>query len=268
MKKAIILLLKFTVLHSYKFAGYASLDIKKGSLLVYSVKQGNKSFLYTITIKEWVEETMSFSWQTNEKSQLRKGTTILNKYYSSSSDEFLAGVGNSVNETLKESQTRILAPSSLNDFLMDESDYIKFTVNENGKITTFKSDVIRIRDYQEKPVKYNGVNVTGKYAQIFSSDERMELGFLKEGSDYKYFLTYYRSDALIMDLLSIKNGITGNNESNTSKLSLPQLEKKNGPLKMDATKLAAVKKVYPLLATVETYDVTNGGKDPKPFSET
>ena len=147
-------------------------------------------------------------------------------------------------------------------------EYIKFTVNENGKITTFKSDVIRIKDYQEKPVKYNGVNVTGKYAQIFSSDERMELGFLKEGSDYKYFLAYYRSDALIMYLVSIKNGITGNNESNTSKLSLPPLEKKNGPLKMDATKLAAVKKVYPLLATVETYDVTNGGKDSKPISET
>ena len=156
MKKAIILLLIFTVLHSYTFAGNASLDIKKGSLLVYSVKQGNKSFLYTITIKERAGETISFSWQTNEKSQLRKGTTILNKYYSSSFDEFLAGVGNSVNETLKESQTRILAPSSLNDFLMDESDYIKFTVNENGKITTFKSDVIRIRDYQEKTVKYNG----------------------------------------------------------------------------------------------------------------
>ena len=50
MKKAIILLLIFTVLHSYTFAGNASLDIKKGSLLVYSVKQGNKSFLYTITI--------------------------------------------------------------------------------------------------------------------------------------------------------------------------------------------------------------------------
>ncbi len=269
MKKGLALLLAFLVLQSYAFAGYTSIELQKGSVLVYSVKQGNKSFLYTITIKEWEGENTSFSWQTNEKPQVRKGISILDKYYSLGSDEFLAGMGKSVNETLKESQTRILAPSSLNDFLLEESDYAKFTVNENGKTTSFESDEIRIEDYKEKNVKYNGVNITGKYAQIFSGDEKTELGFFEEESNYKYFLAYYRSDAMIMDLLSIKNGVTVKViENNSSKLSLPSLEKKNVPLTMDATKLAAVKKVYPLLATVENYDVTNGGKDPKPFSET
>jgi hypothetical protein len=270
MKKIMALLLVFTTMFTYAFAGYTTLELKNGSVLVYAVKQGQKSFLYTITIKEWENATTSFTWLTNEKPQARKGTTTLDKYYSLNSNEFFAGIGKSVTEILKETQTRLIAPSALNDYLLEETDYVSFNVNENGKIATISSDVATIEDYQEKTIKYNGVDVTAKYAQVVSSDKKTELGFTLEENDYKYFLAYYRSDALTMDLISIKTGVTGKAKDDIlSKLSLPpSLDKKPVTLTMDATKLAAVKKVYPLLATVESYDVTNGGKDPKPFSET
>lgn len=270
MKKIMALLLAFIVLSSNTFAGYKSLELKKGSVLVYSVKQGKKSFLYTITIKEWENKTTSFSWQTNEKPQPRKGITTLDEYYSLSSGEFLIGIGKNGLEQLNDAQTRLLAPSALSDYLLEETDDVSFTVNENGKSTTITNDADRIDDYLEKNLKYNDVEVTGKYALITSSDKKTTLGFLQEENDYKYFLAYYKSDAVTIDLISLKTGITGVAKVEAiSKLSLPPaLEKKPVSLTMDATKLAAVKKVYQLLATVESYDVTNGGKDPKPFSET
>ena len=39
-------------------------------------------------------------------------------------------------------------------------------------------------------------------------------------------------------------------------------------VKMPAEKLAAVSKKYPLLASIESYDPTRGGKQKKPFTET
>jgi len=270
MKKIMIMLLASFLLSATTFAGYTNIALKKGSVLVYSVKEGKKAYTYTVTVQQWEGDNTIFAWQTNEKPKPRKGTITLDKYYSLGSTEFLTGIGKAGDEKLTDSQTRLIVPSVLNDYILEEEDDVTFTVNENGKTWTITNDDDEIEDYLDKKLNYNNVSITGNYTKITSEKNKIEIGLLQEINDFKSFLAYYKSEAFTMDLISIKtDGVSISKESAISKLSIPASpETKVQSLKMDATKLAAVTRVYPVLAKLENYDVTNGGKDPKPFSET
>jgi hypothetical protein len=278
MKNTIIILLTFIFGSTVSFAGITKIELKKGSLLVYAVKEGNKTFTYTVTVQQWEGDNIIFAWQTNEKPQPRKGIITLHKYYSNNfperyslgSDEFLIGIGKGGDEKLTESQTKLIAPSDLNDYLLQDEDEVTFTANENGKSAIITSDDDEIELYSDKELTYNSKAIIANYAKIVSKKTKIEMGLIQEGNNEKHFLAFYKSGTLTMDLISIKTPMASTSKENaTSNLSAPDSpQTKAQPLKMPPTKLAAVTKAYPLLSTLENYDVTNGGKDPKPFSET
>jgi len=290
MKKLAMLSMLSIAVSCCCFAKNIDIILKKGSVLIYTVTEGKKSYQYTVTVLDWESKDKgpSFSWQTNEKPKPRKGIFTLPQYFSLDTDEFLVGVGKTGDEQVGAYATRLLVPALLNDYLLEEADDAEIEINENGKTSTLKISDAEVNSYKEKSVKYNGIPVVCQYALITDEKSKKEIGLFQEINDYHYFLAYYHSDALTMDLVSIKNNtgvvipkteiysklslppaLESKPKIQDSKLSLPPaLETKPKSVVMDATKLTAVKKLYPLLATVENYDVTNGGIEPKPFSET
>ncbi|MEO7311519.1 MAG: hypothetical protein ABIX01_14040 [Chitinophagaceae bacterium] len=247
-------------------AGAKDISIDKGTILVYSVKEGGKSYLYTVTVLDW-DGTTTFSWQTNEKPKPRKGILKLDKYYSLGSDEFLVGVGKGGDEQREDKQSSIVAPSELTDYLLDEADDATFKIFEKGNEYTIETESADVTNLSNIPVKYDGVITMPEYTKI-KSHNNPEISFITEHNSYKYILSAYKSETLTMTLVSVTSSVLKKTTDDIlAALALPTKTTKKA-VNMDAVKFAAVSKVYPLLSTVEHYDVTNGGKNPKPFSET
>ncbi len=270
MKKIFLLALIFAGFASNLYAQiHDNIYLKDGSVLVYNITAGAKKYTYTVTYKTLPTSEVQLSWQTNEKPKARKGTSVIIQYYSLYSKEILIdGFANGL-EKLKQEQTRILIPQTLDNYIAEVEDDASetFTINENGKATTFAIEDVTIKDYQSKTINYNGQNVNAEYDEVLMNDGNRILGMVKNSDKYERFLCYYKSEAITMELVSIKTPVTTKVQPVIVK---PIIVKpiSTTPQKMEATKLKTVTKDYPLLATVENYDPTNGGKVPKPFTET
>ena len=268
MKKIYLFLVAIMMLAKVAVAETTDIKIKTGAVLVYAVKEGSKAFTYTVTVKNWKENNtpIVFAWQTDEKPKPRKGIITLQKNYNLASDTYLTGIGNTGAQLLSQTESFILPPALFIDYLFDEEYALDFIVKENGKPITIAASQGETEDFEKRELEYNGKTIISYYTKVLFKVENIEFGLVQEIGSYKKILAFYRSPLLTINLLSITTNVEIKAKS---KISIPApLEKKAEVEKMDAVKFAAVKKAFPLLATIENYDVTNGGTNPKPFGET
>jgi hypothetical protein len=243
-------------------ASTTSIELKPGSVLVYSVTDGKKVYKYTVTLKTWDDDSRSFAWKTDEKPTANAGTVILAKYYTLSSYKLNIGIGKKGINEIDDEQTFLIAPVKLQDYLLGDEDYSEFTIIENGK--EIEQDIANYiyDEYLESDLLYNGKNVKINYAHLTPKKSEPEIGFTLINNQYYYILSYYKSKDVTMKLVSVKTPTTK---------AVPVVATKpvtNQQLKMTDAKLKDVKKVFPILAKLEEYDVTNKGAEPKPFDET
>ena len=244
----------------------SSIEIRKGSVLTYAIKEGSRSYMYTVTIKAWDDNSHILSWKTNEKPTIRSGTIELGKYFILDSEELVVGIGKSGDIVLDDSKSQLIAPAFLASLFDEEEDEVEIKINENGKLIPLTIEYDNISTELTKEITYKGKIIKTDVYNLPANKKNPEIGFIQESNNYKYVLAYYKSNELTMDLVSIKTPEKEPIPPTKPTTGTPVV--KTASTKMDPKKLTVVKSKYPLLATLETYDVTNGGKDPKPFSET
>ncbi len=245
------------------FAQTTDIELKPGSVLVYNIIEGKKTYQYTVTLKEWKYDEKSFTWKTNEKPKANEGTVEHDKYYNLSSYKLNVGVGKKGINKLTEANTFLLAPTKLQDYLLEDEDTAEFTVIENDNEIELDNTKFDYDAYLETDLIYNGKKIKINYASLNPKNKEPELGFTIIKDEYNHFLCFYKSKSLAMKLISVKTPVIKVVAPSTIKTTTV-----NTQLKMTEAKLKEVKKAFPMLAKLEEYDVTNKGTDPKPFDET
>jgi hypothetical protein len=230
-------------------------DISKGSVLNYTIKEGSVSYKLKVTVTEWdIAGNIKLQWQTTGSKSI---TGLCSFPYESIEEatemkiKLKAG-----NEILKGSESRWFGGYEAFDYMSFEE------IDADLIIDGEKSVLTPNTDEAEKEILYNNIKTGMEYAEGYSEEDDIRMGFIRYATGI-VILSNYTKGNYSMVLTSIQSAVP-------KKLPAP-VKPRDGKVvykKMNPVKFAKVKAKYPLLATIENFDVTEGGKTEKPFSET
>lgn len=239
-------------------------EMVKGTVLNYTVKDGNVSYKLKATIIVWNPElNVQIQWQTTG-AKVMKGTTTF-PYSALESAEKMKMRLKAGKEELPVSFTRLFIGFDTYDYLHTG---IEADIEIDDKKITFTPD----EDETTKEILFNNVKTEMDFAmaEAGETNSTTTIGII-EYAPSVIILSEYSSGNFSMNLVSIqapKKALTL--EEKMAKDILDAMAPKGKvPLKkMEPAKFAKVKSSYPLLATIEDYDATKGGKVKKPITET
>jgi len=253
-----------------QFAAAAHFDdrrITKGTVLNYTVKDGTILYKLKATITECNNNgNIKLQWQTTGAKAIKGSCTF--PYASLEKATEMKMKLQPGNEILTEETSRWFVGYDVYDYMFNLGIDGDLKIDDNDE--TFTPD----EDETEKDILYNKVKISMEYTQGTKTEagNTTTIGLI-EYADKIILLNNYSSGNFSITLVSIQSPVAKaatKLEDNVSKQILKELTPKNAvPLKkMEPAKYATVKAAYPLLATVENYDATKGGKVSKPITET
>jgi len=244
--------------------------INKGTVFNYMVKEGLVTYKVKVTVSEWDEDlNVKLQWQALGAKTLKAETVqpYLSLLYASQLKiQMTAG-----NETFSNDISRWLVGYDAFDFLYNMDMDLDLKIDDkNMRFTESGNDI-------KKDILYNNVKTSMNYVQgkTVSSTAPVIIGLI-EYADKVILLDNYSNGNFSLQLVSIQNPVAKQvakinklAEDMTQDLLKAMGPKRPVPLKkMEPAKFAKVKKDYPVLASIENYDGTNGGKVKKPITET
>src|SRR5258705_7738229 len=260
MKIIATLLLSLLSFSNNLMAGPHEREMKKGTVLNYTVKEGSVSYKLKATVMVWNPELhVQVQWQTSG-AKVIKGLSIFRyaslEYATRIKVKLKAG-----NEDLT-AAIRWFGSFDIYDNLGNAG--IDADVEIDDKKTTLTPG-----DETTKEILFNKVKTEMNYAEATANDagKRIMVGFV-EYSQNVILLSNYSNGTFSMNLVSIEAPVSA-----AEKLAKEILDglapKSKVPLKkMEPGRFTKIKSKYPLLATIEDYEPTNGGKIKKPSTKT
>jgi hypothetical protein len=248
----------------------ADRKMTKGTIFNYAIKEGAISYTVKVTVTEWDEDlNIKLQWQASGGKTFKGGCVQPHSSIIYATKMMIALKAG--DETLPGDCSRWFAGYENYDLLYNDDSDADMKIDD--KSTSFEPDATAV----EKKILYNNVKTTMNYAggKNSSSATPITIGFI-EYADKVILLDNYTNGNFSIRLLSIQNPVAKQvaeinklAEDMTKDLLKTIAPKGTVPLKkMEAAKFAKVKTSYPLLATIENYDGTNGSKIKKPITET
>lgn len=256
MKKIITIVLALFVFTQLSMAfPLDDRDMSKGSVLNYMIEEGSVSYKLKVTVTEWaVFGEIKLQWQTTGAKSI-KGTC--NFPYESLEEATEMKIKlKPGNETLTDSESRWFGGYEAFDYMYIEEIDADLIIDGEKSVLTPNGDEV------EKEILYNNIKTGMDYAEGYNEDDDIRIGFIQYAAGIVILSNYTKGD-YSMVLTSIQSAVP-----KKSPAPVKPPKGKTVYKKMDPAKFAKVKSKYPLLATIENFDVTKGGKIEKPFSET
>jgi hypothetical protein len=230
-------------------------DISKGSVLNYTVNEGSVSYKLKVTVTEWTYlGDIKLQWQTTGAKSI-KGTCNFTYESVEGATEMKIKLKQG-NENLAGSESRWFGGYEAFDYMYIEEIDADLIIDGEKSVLTPNEDEV------EKEILYNNVKTGMDYAEGYNEDDDVRIGLIQYAPGIVILSNYTKGD-YSMILTSIQSAVP-----KKSPTPVKPPKGKTVYKKMEPGKFAKVKSKYPLLATIESFDVTKGGQSEKPFSET
>ncbi len=232
----------------------ATPNIFENSVLVYKVKEGTKTYSYTVTIRAIDYDELRFDWKT-DGTAAKKGKVYVPNFDGAGINNLVIGNFKNGNEDLLAGTTRLFMPTITMDQLADITGE-PAAIQINGQQT--------LLIFNQKPINRNtkiiyNKKAVGGYKEVADVAGSIAIGFISCGDNSLSLVTFYQDKTIRMELISLTTPIA---------TPVKKVETKSLVKKMEPVKFASVSMKYPILARVENYDPTKGHTVSSPFPET